>query len=505
MIRTRTARALLIAIGAALLIFTTGRRASAAPWETKVDPWVLGTAAAGTTEFIVFLTEQADLRAAAGLPDKTQKGAFVFAALVDTAARTQGPLLAQLAALDVEHRAYWVANFIWVRAGADVVQVLAERDDVAHIYANPWVALDIEPQPEGESPAAVEWNILKVNADDVWAAGVTGDGAVIAGQDTGYDWNHPALIGAYRGWNGSSADHGYHWHDAIHSDGGVCGSDSPEPCDDNGHGTHTMGIMVGDDGGSNQIGMAPRAKWIGCRNMDEGVGTPTTYSECFQWFIAPTDLNGQNPDPDMAPHVINNSWACPFSEGCTDPNALKTVVENTRAAGIVVVASAGNSGPNCTTIQDPAAIYEASFTVGSTNNLDQISGFSSRGPVTVDDSGRLKPDVSAPGSAIRSSFPGTGYVNMSGTSMAGPHVAGLVGLLVSAVPELAGQVGDLEDLIEGSAVGLTGVQECGGIPGSQIPNNTFGHGRIDAFAAYEAALLTEVELLIYLPPVFRGP
>ena len=87
--------------------------------------------------------------------------------------------------------------------------------------------------------------------------------------------------------------------------------------------------------------------------MDQGNGTPTTYTECFQFFLAPTDLAGNNPDPLRAPHVINNSWGCPASEGCTTPNILQTVVENVRNAGILVVVSAGNSGPNCSTISDP--------------------------------------------------------------------------------------------------------------------------------------------------------
>jgi subtilisin family serine protease len=287
----------------------------------------------------------------------------------------------------------------------------------------------------------------------------------------------------YRGWNGASADHNYQWHDAIHSGGGSCGPNTNQPCDDFGHGTHTMGTMVGDDGGSNQVGMAPGAKWIGCRNMDVGVGTPTTYTECFQWFIAPTDLNDQNPNPALAPHVINNSWGCPASEGCVDPNALKTVVENTRAAGIVVVASAGNSGSSCSTVNTAIAIYDASFSVGATGSTDVIAGFSSRGPVTVDGSNRLKPDVSAPGVNVRSSVPGTGYGFSSGTSMAGPHVAGLVGLLISAVPDLAGEVDLLEAIIADTALGITTAENCGGT-GGQIPNNVYGYGRIDALAAY---------------------
>jgi len=324
----------------------------------------------------------------------------------------------------------------------------------------------------------------------------------VGGQDTGYDWDHAALQGKYRGWNGSSADHDYSWHDAIHTDilptgGNSCGYDVPAPCDDNSHGTHTMGTMVGDDGGSNQIGMAPGAEWIGCRNMDDGYGNPTTYSECFEWFIAPTTVAGGAPDPAMAPHVINNSWNCPLSGypagwECIGQaaNVMQQVVENVRAAGIVVVVSAGNEGSSCGTVAAPAAIYDASFSVGSTTSTDAMSGFSSRGPVTVDGSNRMKPDISAPGSNVRSCIPGSGYSSFSGTSMAGPHVAGLVALLISAKPELAGEVDTIEQIIRDSAFqpANPAAQTCGGTPSNVFPNNIFGAGRIDALAAVELAL-----------------
>jgi serine protease AprX len=462
---------------------------NAALWEDKVDAWVLDTAVAQPqTEFLVYLTEQADLSGAAALPTKAEKGAYVYEQLTAVANRTQPPLIQSLETANATFQPYWIANMVWVRGDLALVESLAQRPDVAHIYANPTVR-GAEPQPitleEAKSLLAIEWNIDKINAPDVWAAGFTGQTIVIGGQDTGYDWDHPALINQYRGWNGSSADHNYNWHDAIHVGGSSCGADSPVPCDDNGHGTHTMGTMVGDDGGVNQIGVAPGAQWIGCRNMNAGDGTPATYTECYQWFIAPTNLNNQNPDPGKAPHVINNSWGCPASEGCTDPNVLLTVVENVRAAGIVTVHSAGNSGASgCSTVNTPSATYDASFTVGSTTSTDAISSFSSRGPVLVDGSGRLKPDISAPGSSIRSSVPGTSYGFSSGTSMAGPHVAGMVALLLSVNPDLAGQVDEIEAIITSTAVPLTSAQTCGGVSGAQIPNNTFGWGRIDAWAAY---------------------
>jgi serine protease AprX len=481
--------------------------ATASEWEAKVDSRLLKQIAGAETEFILFLAEQADLSGAARLKTKVEKGRYVYEQLASVAERTQLPVLEELARQGVAHRSYWVANMIWVRGDLETVRAMASRDDVGHVYANPRVPVLLPPQQVDElqlrAPASIEWNILKVGAPQLWAAGIKGKGAVIGGQDTGYQWDHPALINQYRGWNGTTADHNYNWHDAIHTGGSICGPASPIPCDDHNHGTHTMGTMLGDDGGSNRIGMAPEATWIGCRNMDAGFGTPVTYSECFQWFIAPTDLSGAGPDPALAPHVINNSWTCPLVEGCNDANILKTVVESTRAAGIVVVASAGNRGPGCSSVDNPPAIYEAALSVGATGGDDSIAGFSSRGPVLIDGSNRLKPEITAPGVGVRSSIRNNGYGNLSGTSMAAPHVAGLVALLISANPDLAGQVDDIEAIIRETAVPLTTAQECGGIPGHLIPNHTFGYGRIDALAA--AAGLPQSLLLSKSAPVLAAP
>ena len=518
---------------------TANAHFEAANWRAKTDSWVWQTAQGGQTEFLVFLKEQADLSRAEALSTKNEKGWYVYQQLTAVALRTQAPLLEQLRQRGIPHRSYWVANLIWVRGDLNDVLALARRREVARIVANPTVQLALPPRVDGLAPQeadGIEWNLQQVNADDVWALGYEGQGAVIGGQDTGYDWQHPALKNAYRGWDGSQANHDYNWHDAIHAplsaslpvrafsplpvgEGlGVradsplpmgaglgaratnCPYDSPEPCDDNGHGTHTMGTMVGQDG-TNQIGMAPKARWIGCRNMDHGWGTPATYTECFQWFIAPTRIDGSDPNPSLAPDVISNSWSCPEAEGCTDPNVLKSVVEAVRAAGILTVQSAGNKGPECGTISDPAAIYAASLTVGATDSADTIANFSSRGPVTRDGSNRLKPEVVAPGVSVRSSLPDSEYGQMSGTSMAAPHVAGLAALLLSAAPELKGKPHLIEFLITSSAKSITTSQSCGGVSGNLIPNNTYGWGRIDALAAVQKLPLHH----LYFPWVSQAP
>jgi subtilisin family serine protease len=230
----------------------------------------------------------------------------------------------------------------------------------------------------------------------------------------------------------------------------------------------------------------------------------------MEWFLAPTDENGENPDPTKAPHVINNSWSCPEIEGCNPGNfqLMRQAVINLREAGIVVVVSAGNSGSGCGSVSTPLAMFEESFTVGAINMQDTIARFSSRGPVEVDSSFRTKPNISAPGVQVRSAWLDSTYRNANGTSMAGPHVVGVVALMISANPDLAGQVELIEDILEATARPKITEQECGGTPGTEEWNNTFGHGVVDALAAVEAALLLsatsespdrEAEQLVFYP------
>ncbi len=460
-----------------------------------IHPMVLAQTADGArTDFFVVLGEQADLSPAADLPTKQDKGRFVVEALRRTADASQAEIRALLDARGVAFRSFYIVNAILVTGDGALVEELAARPEVDRIEANPEISNPL-PEPTGDradAPQGIEWNVAKIGAPDAWALGFTGQGIVVGGADTGIDWDHPALKGNYRGWNGITVNHDYSWHDAVHSGGGVCGADSTEPCDDHGHGTHTIGTAVGTDGGSNQIGVAPGARWIGCRNMNQGNGTPATYMECMEWFLAPYPIGGTpaQGDPSKAPDVTNNSWNCTPSEGCSW-ETLRLAVEAQRAAGILMVVSAGNSGPSCSTVSEPAAIYDASYTVGSTTSTDAMSGFSSRGPATANQGNPTlnKPDIAAPGSSIRSSYPGGTYQGgWSGTSMAAPHVAGAAAILWSARPELIGNPGGTEAVLNAHALRLPGIVEgCGGnyVLG---PNNTWGHGRLDIASAVTSAI-----------------
>ena len=366
---------------------STHGRTLMAGYTGKVQNLVLQDTTAGRqSSFIVELTQQADLSKAYTMKNQDARGWYVYRTLTRTAEKTQAPLKAMLDRQGVTYRSFWVANELVVRQGSRaLVDTLAGRSDVKVIEANDasnWLSstdasttdfnsLSTLKANAPKTPDTIEPNVTLVKAPDLWNLGFTGTGIVVGNQDTGMRWTHDALKPHYRGWDGANANHNYNWHDSIHADingngTNPCGFNTMAPCDDHGHGTHTTGTAVGDDGAGHQIGVAPGAKWIGCHNMDEGVGRPETYTECFQWFIAPTDLNGQNADPTKRPHVMNNSWGCPASELCA-PDSLQTIVENTTAAGIFVEVSAGNSGPGCSSVTDPPAIYAASYSTAAMN------------------------------------------------------------------------------------------------------------------------------------------
>ena len=453
----------------------------------KIEPALLTQLASSEeVEFFIWMKEKADLRNARAFKDKEKKGQFVYDTLVETARRTQAGVLRDLAREGRVFHSFYIANKIFVRGGSQaLVMALANRPDVERITANHTYQLEEPYKEDGGSITTVGGSLSFINADDVWAAGVTGEGIVLAGNDTGLDWEHPAIRNHYRGWNGTAADHNYNWWDATETYPLV-------PGDGHGHGTHTTGTMVGDDGAGNQIGVAPGAKTIHCKNMtDGGSGNDYTFTTCFEWDLAPWNLTGNRSTarPDLAPDVINNSWGYWGGE----VSVFRDEIAALQAAGILVEVSAGNEGDDlgCNSLRSPGDYAE----VLTTGSVDWYSGslpgfisyFSSRGPSSLD--GGTFPDVMAPGSNIRSSVPGGDYESWSGTSMAGPHVVGLVGLLWSANPGLRGMIAETTTIIKDTAVPLTGQTgfSCGG-DYAVGPNQDWGDGTVDAYAAYQLAM-----------------
>jgi subtilisin family serine protease/membrane protease YdiL (CAAX protease family) len=445
--------------------------------------------------FLIFMEEQADLGPAAQIADPAERRAWVYKTLVETAERSQAPLRAALEIGGVPYRPHYLVNMIEVRSRPGLRHRFAEEPGVASVLFQPGVRRYAFPfglpNMDLTGPQGVEWNVRAVGADQAWALGYRGQGVLVGGADTGVVWDHPALKEAYLGWDGTAPDHDYHWYDAW--DG------RPEPWDDSGHGTHTIGTVVGRDG-ENQIGLAPDARWIGCRNMRQGLGNPGSYVTCMEFLLAPFPLDGdafRDGDPARGADVVNNSWGCPAEEGC-QPDTLRIAIENLRAAGQMMVVSAGNEGPACASIQSPPALYDDALTVGAIDQGAHVASFSSRGPVEADGSGRAKPELVAPGVDIRSAVPG-GYAPLPGTSMAGPHVAGAVALLWSVEPSLVGDLERTEAILTGTAQRRAVENECGpneagrtscgcgGEPGG-IPSNDYGWGALDVLAAVQRVL-----------------
>ncbi len=480
---------LMMGLGLALgLAFWLGSKWSRRP---RVNPLALslltwGLAAAlygfyglhgfyGDRLFVV-LKDQADVSKAVQIRDRDQRLTFVYETLVKKADASQAALRQTLDRFGVHYTPYYLVNALEVEGSALVRLYLLRRPEVDRVLPSP----RLRPLPALSAPMKGEhvsvpenpaWNLKVLGADRVWSElGVNGRGILVGQSDTGVDGAHPALRAAYRGRNQGDD---YNWYDPWEH--------SPSPVDKQGHGTHTLGIILGQNG----IGVAPGAQWIACVNLERNLGNPALYLDCMQFMLAPFPRNGdpfQDGDPRRAAHVLNNSWGCPALEGC-DADSLRPAIDALRAAGIFVVVSAGNDGPQCETLTNPPAIYASAFTVGAVERSGRVAEFSSRGPVSVDGSWRAKPDVVAPGVEILSSLPGGTYGPASGTSMAGPHVAGVVALMWSANPQLIGDVERTERILRATArpVNVDSSVPC-------TPDNTYGYGLVDAYATVKAAL-----------------
>ncbi len=395
----------------------------------------------------------------AAAADKLAQRQSVIAALQVDAARGAAALLATLDGAMKQGqahtvRSFWISPVIALDAQPELIAQLAQHPDVVQVRPDAQIAL--APTPFADASAvedALPWHLSLINVGLAQQAlGLDGSGVVVANLDTGVDWQHPALLAKYRGYRGRlPAIHRGNWH--VSTDEGYV-----YPGDGYGHGTHTMGTLVGGDGEGHRIGVAPGARWIAVKVFNNAGYTRESWiHDAFQWVIAPEG------DPTLAPDIVNSSWG---SEVGSDER-FRPDVKALRAAGILPVFSAGNDGPFSGTIGSPASFPEA-FAVAAVDNEKLVARFSSRGPSSW---GEVKPEIAAPGVEIVSSFPGGGYRSADGTSMAAPHVAGVAALLLQADPTLAPD--QLEALLIGTAEPL----------GATVPNQATGWGLVNAYAA----------------------
>jgi serine protease AprX len=351
------------------------------------------------------------------------RGYFVMNSLMENAAQTQKPILSILSKNGLKATAFWAQNSVTVKnVPKALVHVIALRDDVEFIGSDEVSELDLpSPREDSEAPKAdqdtIEWNVKWVNADKLWDLGFDGKGIVVGGADTGIEFNHSALVGNYRGKTGDTWDHNYNWWDGVRDFNPCrsrCGCSIREPCDDHAHGTHTLGTAVG--GVSKKIGVAPGAKWIGCRPFtDSGRHySVTTFLACLQFFLAPTDLDGKAPKPELRPHSTVHSYGCNAQLGCPGVRDLEDATNALRASGVLMVVCAHNQGSRCSSITRQPGLYFRSIVIGATGQqTDVLAPYSSRGPVTHGGRTYIKPDITAPGTNVMSATLRNQFTTMS--------------------------------------------------------------------------------------------
>ncbi|TMW66045.1 hypothetical protein Poli38472_003810 [Pythium oligandrum] len=362
--------------------------------------------------------------------------------------------------LFTESRSYWISNQRYIKgATVELLEKLAAVPSILEVREEQILHLPKLSASSVNATASTtnEWGVVKVGAPTVWAGGNKGEGIVVSSIDSGVLGTHEALKGNFR------ADHG--WYDPS--------GKKTAPYDAMGHGTHTMGTIAGANG----IGVAPGSTWIsckGCGTEEEGCSEADLLS-CAQWITCPTDTSGNNKDCSKAPHLVSNSWG-----GGQGDTFYKAAVDSWQAAGIIPIFANGNEGPACTTASSPGD-YDNVIAVGATDSKDALADFSSKGPTK--NGGLLKPEVSAPGVDVRSAWltGNTAYNTISGTSMATPHVSGVVALLLKAKPGLTyDQVKDaLIHGVDTSSLASTGAT-CGNTKDGVFPNNMYGYGRVNA-------------------------
>ncbi len=464
-----------IALALLALAIVTGTSSSAPPSASAmavIDARVfeqLALAPTGEVTVLVHLAPRADVRALQGIRDRVARRMAVAAALKRNADVSQAPVRTLLANLErqslVSHvQAFFTTNTLAVTGRREAVVVLAGAPGVNRVEAEGRITVDDGALAEPASPprAAVEANISQIRAPVAWRLGFQGQGVIVGTIDTGVRWTHEALKPGYKCLR--AASHKKCWFDAIK------GIDAPYDDHVPGHGTHVMGILAGRLG----IGVARKSKWVACKAFDaSGFAEKADILQCADFFTA---LALDVKTAVFVPDVFNNSWG--VVPGTPDEEFFNGVVDAWNAAGIHSAFPIGGSGPDCLTTSFPGA-YAAAFAVGAVDGADVITDFSSRGPASRTN---IKPDVVAPGVSIRSAVAScdTCYEELSGTTIATPHAAGTLALMLSKNGSLTPT--EARAIAENNAKHISDLT-CGGSPDD---NNVYGHGRIDALNAVNA-------------------
>lgn len=390
-----------------------------------------------------------------------------------------------------DYRSLWIVNAFAASINEAALLRLAELPQIEAI--RPDRPLPLEPgtapalvereerniRPAGEEGAGEEppWNLELINAPAVWQEGITGKDIVIAIMDTGVDPDHPTLRDKYRG-NLPGHNHATSWFDVTET-----AAQEPRggPRDPYGHGTHVAGIILGGSP-EEPLGVAPGAKWMGVNIFEDGTTWDSYITQAFQWLLAPAG------DPKNAPRIINCSWAS-RPEYVSDYLQWE-ILHNLKQAGIFVVFAAGNNG-----FEGPGspASYPHAFSAGALMQAGdeiRVAPFSSRGPVNWQGMSYVKPEITAPGTNIRSAWKGGGYSILDGTSTAAAHVSGSAALLLEARPGISPS--EMAYIIKQTA-GWYGHWNYLG----ERPNGTYGYGLLNAAAAVRSQKLNPPELIFY--------
>ena len=369
------------------------------------------------------------------------------------------------------YESFFIINCVNLVARKSVIVELAKKDDVEKIIENKVIKVE---KPEKNEKIRmsrsaydmhIPWNLKAINAYKAQRYTKDCNNEVVVGIiDSGVDSTHRAISKNYRGNDSSLA--AYSWYNTINGKDGS----QEKPYDDRGHGTHVCGTILGSKENA-LLGVAPKAKWIGVKVFDQDGETDNVkLLKAGEWIMAP------NGDPTKAPKVVNNSWG-----GNSNDGFFQEIVKKWREAGIFPVFSAGNVGPfndgGDDSIGTPGA-YPESYAVGAIRKDEHIAKFSLRGKSSY--TNKIKPDIVAPGVNILSCIPGQKYTIYTGTSMAAPHVTGVIALMLQVNPNLT--VDQIENILNETALPLKDEYY------TTTPNNGYGYGKVNAVSAVQLAM-----------------